>query len=126
MEVQKTILVIEDDAGQRQIYELALRRSGFSVVTKNDAYEGLRWLEQILPDLILLDVMLPGLSGIDMLVRIRDTENGKEVPVIIATAHWEMSTEEYERYRVSAFIRKPISPGDMVNIVKSVLDAQTE
>jgi CheY-like chemotaxis protein len=96
------------------------------VVAKHDAYEGLRWLEQILPDLILLDVMLPGLSGIDMLARIRETENGNDVSVIIATAHWELSTEEFERYKVSAFIRKPISPADMVDIVKKVLDAQAE
>lgn len=123
MDMQKTILVIEDDLGQRQIYDITLKRAGFNVVAKGDAYEGLRWLEQILPDLILLDVMLPGISGIDMLAEIRETENGKDVPVVIATAHWEVSTDTFERYQISAFLRKPLSPNELVDTVRNVLES---
>lgn len=120
-DLQKTVLIIEDDPGQRQIYEISLKRGGYSVVAKGDAYDGLRWLEQILPDLILLDIMLPGISGVEMLARIRESENGRDVPVIIATANWEISVDIFDRYEISNFLRKPLTPNDLLEAVNDIL-----
>ena len=75
MDSQKTILVIEDDPHQQQVYEIALKRAGYNMVARGEAQSGLQWLEQILPDLILLDIMLPGMSGTDMLKEIRSSQN---------------------------------------------------
>lgn len=124
VEMQKTILIIEDDPGQREIYDITLRRAGYNVVSKGDAYDGLRWLEQILPDLILLDVMLPGISGLEMLGQVRATENGRDVPVIIATAHWEISAEAFTEHHIHGFLRKPLIPNELVRAIGDVLDAQ--
>jgi CheY-like chemotaxis protein len=121
MELKKTILVIEDDKAQQDIYQQALKKAGYSPVVRGDALAGLNWLEQILPDLILLDIMLPGLSGIDVLKEVRKSPNGKDVPIIIASASSVYSYEDLKPYGVTAFLRKPIIPSKLVEQINSIL-----
>jgi two-component system OmpR family response regulator/two-component system alkaline phosphatase synthesis response regulator PhoP len=113
-ELRKTILVIEDDPQQQTIYTITLERAGYGVVTRPDAYAGLRWLEQISPDLILLDMMLPGMSGLEMLDMIRKTPNGRDVPVMIATASSDVDESDFRPYKIAHFFHKPTLPREIV------------
>lgn len=126
MDGPKTILIIEDDPGQQKIYTIALERVGYNVIVRGEAYAGLRWLEQILPDLILLDIMLPGLSGLDMLREIRSHPNGRDVPIVVATASGDLMWEDFDGYNIAAFLHKPLMPSDLVNAVQAVLTPHGE
>lgn len=117
----KTILVIEDDIDQREIYKTILLKAGFTVVARSDALSGLRWLEQILPDLILLDYMLPSISGAEMLARIRQTPNGRYVPVVVATAVADLKRDAFSAYNISAFLQKPLTPDELIRAIQHAL-----
>lgn len=125
MSYQKTILIIEDDLDQQRIYKIALNNAGYATTARKDAMEGLQWLEQILPDLILLDVMLPEISGVEMLQRIRASEHGREVPVVIVTAKGDLVEQDLREFAVSALLRKPILPSHLVETVNRVINASS-
>ena len=121
MDPQKTILVIEDDPHQQQLYEIILKRVGFNMIARAEASSGLQWLEQILPDLILLDIMLPGMSGIDMLNEIRSTQNGRDVPVIVVTAKTDITFEDFDGYNIVDLLHKPLLPALLIDAIDAAL-----
>ncbi len=82
---QKKILVIEDDPLLSKMYEAKLTNGGYQVVKASDGEEGLKMSLSEHPDFILLDVMMPRLSGIDMLAMLRKDPWGAKVPVLVLT-----------------------------------------
>ena len=126
MEMKKTILIIEDDPAQQDIYSISLQKAGFNTVGRGDALSGLRWLEQILPDLIVLDVMLPHLSGVEMLHEIRQRPNGASVPIIIATASATLTELDVATYNVAAFLRKPLLPRQLIATVEKIFNPEPQ
>lgn len=123
--LQRTILIIDDDRGLQTIFSIALQRNGYRVVARDDAQSGLKWLEQILPDMILLDMMLPGISGMEMLKLIRATDNGKNVPIMVATASSILTAEHFKQWGVIRFFHKPVLPSDIVSAMESYFNSQT-
>ncbi len=121
--LKRTILIIDDDPHLQAIFRIVLERAGYQVISRMDATTGLMWLEQILPDLVLLDIMLPGVSGSEMLHQIRQTENGRQVPVIIATASADLNKEDFSAYNISNLIHKPILPSDLAKVVNDFFDS---
>lgn len=117
MEFKRTILVIEDDPAQQRIYRLVLEKAGYGVVIRSEADAGLQWLEQILPDLLILDLMLPGLSGQEMLERIRDHIGADDLPVIVATASPSATASDFRQQEIAEFLQKPLLPGSLVDAV---------
>ena len=83
------ILIVEDEAKLAQFIELELKYEGYQVTVANDGFTGLTIAREIKPDLILLDWMLPGLSGLELCRRLRTT--GDKVPVILLTAKDDVS-----------------------------------
>ncbi|NEQ38230.1 MAG: response regulator transcription factor [Okeania sp. SIO3I5] len=83
------ILIVEDEAKLAQFIELELKYEGYQVTVANDGFTGLTMAREIKPDLILLDWMLPGLSGLELCRRLRTT--GDKVPVILLTAKDDVS-----------------------------------
>jgi two-component system alkaline phosphatase synthesis response regulator PhoP len=81
----KKILVVDDEESVREIYNKELSRSGFNVVLAVDGEEGLLKAGEELPDLILLDVMMPKLSGLDVLKQLKKNELTKKIPVLLLT-----------------------------------------
>lgn len=113
------ILVIEDDPDTAAIVEMYLRQEGYQVAVGGDGFEGLRLVGDVKPDLVILDLMLPRLNGLEICRRIRD---GSNLPVIMLTARVE--TED----RLTGFdsgaddyIPKPFHPKEVVARVKAVL-----
>lgn len=83
------ILVVEDEAKLAQFIELELKYEGYQVTVANDGFTGITMAREIKPDLIILDWMLPGLSGLELCRRLRAT--GDKVPVILLTAKDDVS-----------------------------------
>jgi len=79
----KLLMVIEDDPLLTKMYKTKIASEGFRVITAQDGQEGLKKALEYKPDGIILDVMMPKLSGIDMLTRLRQDAYGKNIPVVI-------------------------------------------
>jgi two-component system phosphate regulon response regulator PhoB len=118
----KKILLVEDEAAIREMTTMALERAGFGVVAAEDASSAERLLSDGLPDLILLDWMLPGGSGIELARRLRRDEYTREVPIIMLTAR----SEEEDRIRgfdsgADDYVTKPFSPRELIARIKAVI-----
>src|SRR5262245_22088531 len=80
------ILIIEDERTLVKTLEYNFEREGYEVIASHDGTEGLRKAQTILPDLVLLDLMLPGLNGLEICRELRAGERTKEIPIIMLTA----------------------------------------
>ena len=115
----KKILVVEDDADSAAILDAYLRRDGFEVGLASDGNRAVELHAQWKPDLVLLDVMLPKLSGIDVLSTIRRTS---DTPVIMVTAIGDEPEKLGAlRYGADDYVVKPYSPKEVVARVHAVL-----
>ncbi len=120
--VAKKILLVEDEEAIREMVVLSLSRAGFETEEAADAAEAEQKLADGLPDLILLDWMLPGMSGIELARRLRREEYTREVPIIMLTARGE----EDDKVRgleagVDDYLSKPFSPRELVARMKAVM-----
>ncbi|MCF8012063.1 MAG: response regulator transcription factor [Clostridiales bacterium] len=116
---QSCILVIEDEESVQQLVKLYLEKEGFAVISAFDGEEGMEKAQKDTPDLILLDIMLPGMDGRDVC---REIRKNMDVSIIMLTA----KGDEYDRVlglEIGAddYISKPFSPREMVARVKAVL-----
>lgn len=117
-----TILVVEDEPGIQEVLKFNLGQHGHDVLVAPDAEEALKLLRGALPDLILLDWMLPGMSGIELARRLRADPRLKNVPIIMLTAR----TEERDKVLgldtgADDYITKPFSPRELMARIKAVL-----
>ena len=117
-----TILVVEDDPSIRELLVINLESSGHRVIEAGSAEEAEQLVTTSLPDLILLDWMLPGRSGPQFAARLREAERTAEVPIIMLTAR----TDEHDRVtglEVGAddYMVKPFSPRELIARIKAVL-----
>lgn len=117
------IAIIEDESAIRKMYALKLKFSGFEICEAADGEEGMVVIKREMPDLILLDLRMPKMSGDEMLRELRGTEWGEKIPVIILT---NISKDEAPRtlwhLGISDFIIKSNStPQAVVEHVRHVL-----
>lgn len=92
-ETKKTILIIDDDNDLREILSVKLGKLGFTIDQAKDGTEGIQKAKDIRPDLILLDVNMPGLSGIQVLAKIKSDPEIKDLAVIFLTNFGEVQEE---------------------------------
>jgi len=125
----KTILFVEDDLPTIEVYKTALENAGFEVEAMLLGEEAIRKIKEIekgeakKPDLVLLDLILPGINGIDVLEEIRGNEKTKDMPVFILTNYTDeelkkkgflLKTEQY-------LLKTSYAPRELVEIVKDRL-----
>jgi len=82
----KSVLLVEDEAGLRELYEEALREDGWLVFAVGNGEEGLALAQNRAPSVAILDVMLPGMSGLDMLAAMRQNPKLAQTPVVVLSA----------------------------------------
>jgi CheY-like chemotaxis protein len=118
----KRIVIIEDNAMAANIYLSTLSRQGFSVELATDGERGLAAVVGSKPDLILLDLMLPKIDGVELLRRIRATENLADVPIIvISNAFTPARLESLREAGATKIVSKAnMSPKQLVSIVQEV------
>ena len=121
------ILLVEDDANLREIYSIRLTAEGYEVISAGDGEEALASAVREKPDLILSDVMMPKISGFDMLDILRQTPETKDIKVIMMTA---LSSED-QRERGNALganrylVKSQVGIEDVVNAVHEVLESSS-
>src|SRR3954468_23298316 len=119
---QPRILLIEDEKGLVQSLTWYFNREGYETTAVGDGAEGLRKAQTLLPDLILLDLMLPGMGGLDVCRELRSGEKTKQIPIIIITARSE-ETDEVIGLSLGAddYVTKPFSNKVLLQRVKAIL-----
>jgi two-component system phosphate regulon response regulator PhoB len=119
---QPRILIVEDERGLTQTLSWYFNREGFETIVAHDGAEGLRKAQALLPELVLLDVMLPGMSGLDVCRELRNGERTRELPIIMLTARAE-ETDQIEGYAKGAdlYVTKPFNNKILLQQVKALL-----
>ncbi|HIA0230727.1 TPA: response regulator [Enterobacter cloacae] len=117
--LSRRVLIIEDDADAAGVLEAYLRRENYDVTVTGDGLAGLEMAQRWKPDLVLLDVMLPGLNGTEVLASLR---RKSDVPVIMVTAMGDTPDRIGAlRYGADDYVVKPYHPGEVVARVQAVL-----
>ena len=121
-ELRLRVLVVEDEADLVELLRYNLAKAGFDVATAHDGEEALTQISESAPDIIVLDWMLPHVSGLEVCRRLRRNPATKRIPVIMLTAR----TQEEDRVRglesgADDYVVKPFSPGELVARVRAVL-----
>jgi len=116
------ILIVEDEPPLIEVLRYNLASEGFSTLVATDGEEALLLVEEENPDLIILDWMLPELSGIDVCRRLRETKNFKTIPIIMLTARGEESDKILGLDAgADDYVVKPFSPSELIARVRAVL-----
>jgi DNA-binding response OmpR family regulator len=108
---QPRVLIIEDEEGLLEILELNFRAAGYHVRTAADGVSAWQQFDQLHPDLLLLDLNLPRMSGFRLLELVR---RESDVPVLILTAYDFAEAEEVAQYRPDGFVKKPFRLEDLI------------
>ena len=120
--MHKRILIVEDEASIRDMVAFALRKAGMDTAQAADARTAQMSIAEQVPDLILLDWMLPGTSGLDLARRLRKEELSREVPIIMLTARGEeMDRVNGLEAGVDDYVVKPFSTRELIARIKAVL-----
>ncbi len=118
------LLLIEDNPDTRQIYKDVFEREGFHVLVAEDGEKGLAYAQSTLPDVILLDLMLPKLHGFDLLKRLRAQKETQDMPVVIFSAVADAADRQKAAdLGVTEYSVKAINtPKQVVSRVRAVLE----
>ena len=117
------VLIVDDDDGLRAFLRAALEGDGCVVREAASAEEGLAVLDEELPDLILLDVEMPRMNGIEMLRRVRERHGVETIPVVMFSGKVE-AEEAAEEAGAQAFIGKPFDPAQLLASTRQLLRAR--
>ncbi len=116
------VLIADDDQVMRDLLDFKLTRAGFLVRTAGDGVAALAEILEDPPDLAILDVMMPGLSGFDVLRKVRQNPATADMAVILLTAKTrEADVDTGFASGAQDYIRKPFSPTELLHRVKAVL-----
>lgn len=121
--LSKRILLIEDDPPMVKMYSTKLKMEGFNVEIAHDGEEGLKKITEWSPELVVLDLMIPKIGGMDLLEQMRTNARTKNLPVIIlSNLSQEQDIQKAKRLGVKEFIVKAnFTPGQVVNKISTLL-----
>lgn len=123
--MSRTILVVDDQPQIVRLIQLNLEKEGFCVATAADGAEGLEQARKVQPDLIILDVIMPRMDGIQMLRQLKADHALADVPVILLTVKTH-NADIVEGLKEGAelYLPKPFHPKELVALVKRILDSE--
>lgn len=116
----KKILVVDDEESIRELYRAELSDEGYEVDLAADGREALRRLDAFRPDLVTLDIKMPGIDGIEVLRRIR--EKNATIPVVLVSAFGEFK-QDFNTWASDAYIVKSHDPTELKETIRKLLEA---
>ena len=116
------ILVVEDEPDIRDLLEFTISRSGFDIYEAESAEDAIRILDRGIPELVIIDWMLPGMDGIDLAKNLRSDDLTKDLPIIMLTARGE-EADKLRSFEVGIddYVTKPFSPKELMARIKALL-----
>jgi len=120
--MDKTVLVIEDHEDNRRIMHDLLTSKGYQVIEAVNGLEGVDAAETHRPDLILLDIQLPGIDGYEATRRIKANPNLQKIPIIVVTSY-ALSGDDMKAFEAGcdAYVAKPFSPRELLAKIREYL-----
>ena len=120
--MEKKILVIEDDPATSRLVDYSLRHEGYQVITSSNGLEGIRKAHSESPDLIILDVMLPGMDGFEICHRLRSEPATAKLPILMFSAKaQEIDRDTGIKVGADDYLTKPSAPAEIVSRVAKLL-----
>ena len=119
----KKALIVEDHQGLLEVLTLQLEKMGFAVISANTGMEGVTKAVEEKPQLILMDIMMPGMDGREATRRIRSNQETKDIPILVITAITDKSQlRECIKAGCNDYISKPFTAKDLQEKIQAVLD----
>lgn len=116
-----TILVVDDDDQMRQFWTDVLVEEGYTVLTADDGAAALKLIDKQKPTLIIADIMMPGVDGIDLCLSLRSAETTAAIPIVVCSATQEAIIQDECSY--TAFFTKPFNLQQLLSLVASYTPA---
>ena len=121
--VKKKILVVDDEPNILTAISDLLLAKGYDVVTAQDGEEGVARSKDSKPDLILLDIMMPKLSGIELLKQLKSSDKAAHIPIIILSAKSDLDTLNEAMWNYAdKYITKPYNPDELLTSIRSTIE----
>ncbi|MCU0606490.1 MAG: response regulator [Candidatus Edwardsbacteria bacterium] len=118
----KKIMVVDDEPYIARVIKFKLEQEGYIVISANDGVTGLAKIREEKPDMVLLDVMMPGMTGYEVCQKIKNDAELAGIPVVILTAKGqERDREQGFSMGASDYITKPFSPNRLLELVRSIV-----
>ena len=122
--MKQSVLVVDDEPQARSMMRLILVRAGFDVLEAKDGYEALDEVARQIPDLMILDIMMPGIDGFYVCQRLREDDRTSDLPIIVLSAKTDAdSIERGKEVGATMYLTKPVSPGELTRHVREVIDS---
>ncbi len=122
MDCQKKILVIDDEEDIRKLLKIRLEQESFIVVTAEDGEKGARAAELEMPDIIILDIMMPKVDGYSCLKEIRRIQKTKDIPVLMLSGKEEEKVRDLFAFqKISGYMEKPFELDNLAAKIKEIL-----
>lgn len=126
MSESHTILVVDDEPYMIRLLQHHIERAGFRMVKASNGREALERIRDERPQLVIMDVMMPEINGLEVLAQVRRQPETRDLPIIIMTANAQRFTrEEAEAAGVSAFLTKPFGPTQLMAEIRRQLGLGT-
>lgn len=120
--MSKSILIVDDSASIREILRYSLEFKGYAIQEAQDGKEGWEMLQQQPFDLVISDLAMPNMNGVELLQKIRSEHNNPDLPLILCTAEDVGGGEEYIKKGANRLIKKPLSPKELLEFVTELLE----
>ena len=122
--MKQSVLVVDDEPQARSMMRLILVRAGFDVLEAKDGYEALHEVQRQIPDLMILDIMMPGIDGFTVCERLRAEERTTNLPIIVLSAKTDAdSMQRGMEVGATMYLTKPVSPDDLTRHVQDVINS---
>ena len=121
--MEKKILIVEDHPDSRDLLALYLRMQGYTVYTAEDGREGLRLVQLDCPNLIITDLSMPHLDGVELIRRVRQLPECHVTPIIVMTAYGQEEEETARRAGADLTVAKPIEYESLIQRISEMLPA---
>ena len=125
MNKKKIILLVEDEVDLAQLIELRLRANGYEVISAYDGVEALRKLDKAHPDLIILDINLPNMGGIEFYNKIETPHGRSRYPVLVVTGRGDLE-KTFKDIKVDGFLIKPFEANALLSEIERITSARSE
>jgi two-component system, OmpR family, alkaline phosphatase synthesis response regulator PhoP len=119
---QKKILVVDDEEDMQKLVKIRLEQEGFAVITAGDGEKGVKAAELEMPDLIIMDIMMPNMDGYSCLKEVRKIQKIKDTPVLMLSGKEEEKIRDLFAFqKISGYMEKPFELDNLVAKIKEIL-----
>ena len=125
---KRTAVVIDDEVDMTTYLSTILEENDFEVRTANEARTGETLIRESTPDIVLIDLMMPGRSGVQLFVRLRGDAATRDIPLVMVTGikeqmgiDWGEIVDQFKARRPDGFVEKPVDPEALMKVVTGVL-----